>query len=189
MTRKLCCAQLELALVTLQVFFCLHRRWLSLSLCVVWQSKMINNGTKLLSKTETITENRACESPKIKFKDAIPQIVASCAINFIVVQAGINMAFSSILIPQLAKPESDIEVDLDSSSNIASIVTVSVACGALVCGTLMDRLGRMRLSTMICAPFVVGWLLIALSRNLYMIYAARVLSGFCGGVYKLQPRL
>ncbi|CRL05457.1 CLUMA_CG018168, isoform A [Clunio marinus] len=92
------------------------------------------------------------------------------------------MAFSSILIPQLSEPESDIQIDLSSSSNIASIVVVSVAFGALVCGSLMDTFGRVRLSTMICVPFVVAWLLIALSRNLFMIYTARILSGFCGGL-------
>lgn len=133
---------------------------------------------------DTITENRATEAPNISFKDAIPQIVASCAINFIVIQAGVNMAFSSILIPQLSEPESDIKIDLNSSSNIASIVTVSVAMGALVCGSLMDRFGRVRLSRMICLPFGLAWLLLALSRNLYMIYAARVLSGFCGGLWQ-----
>lgn len=140
---------------------------------------MTNNETKLLA----ITENRVdSESPKIKLKDAIPQILASCAINFVVIQAGINMAFSSILIPQLSEPSSDIKIDLDSSSNLASIVTISIAFGALVCGSLMDRFGRVQLSKMICVPFVAAWLLIALSRNLYMIYAARVLSGFCGGL-------
>lgn len=144
---------------------------------------MINNETKLLTKSEAITVNRVDVSPKIKLKDAVPQIAASCAINLLVIHVGVNMAFSSILIPQLAEAESDIKIDLDSSSNIASIVTISVALGALVCGYLMDRFGRMRLSKMICVPFAVAWLLIALSRNLYMIYTARVLSGFCGGVY------
>lgn len=151
---------------------------------------MINNETKLLTKTEAITENRVVDvSPKIKLKDAVPQIAASCAINLLVIQVGVNMAFSSILIPQLSEAESDIKIDLDSSSNIASIVTISVALGALVCGYLMDRFGRMRLSKMICVPFAVAWLLIALSRNLYMIYTARVLSGFCGGVYRPLGRV
>ncbi|CAG9808596.1 unnamed protein product [Chironomus riparius] len=119
---------------------------------------------------------------RLKFRDTIPQIVASCAINLPVIHAGINLTFSSILIPQLTKPESDIQIDLDSSSTVASIVTVSTALGALVCGPLMDRYGRRRLSTIICIPFIFAWLLIALSRNLYMIYVARVLSGIAGGL-------
>jgi MFS family permease len=140
--------------------------------------EMTNNEEKLLTVT---TSRVAVEAPQIRFADALPQIAASCAINLIVIQAGINMAFSSILIPQLSAPESDIHIDLDSSSNLASIVTISIALGALVCGSLMDRLGRVRLATFICVPFTLAWLLIVLSRNLLMIYAARVLSGFCGG--------
>jgi MFS family permease len=109
------------------------------------ENKMTNNETKLLS----ITANCASESPKIKFSDAIPQIAASAAVNCIVIQAGINMAFSSILIPQLSEADSDIKIDLDSSSNLASIVTISIACGALACGSLIDRFGRIRLSKMV----------------------------------------
>lgn len=82
------------------------------------------------------------QDDELKFKDAIPQILASCAINLPVIHAGINLSFSSILIPQLSKPESDIKIDLDSSSTVASIVTVATALGALVCGPLMDRFGR-----------------------------------------------
>lgn len=145
------------------------------------KKKMINNESKLLSERENVEKSVGVESPKMKFRDAIPQIVASCAMNLIVIQAGINMAFSSILIPQLTEPGSDIKIDLDGSSNLASIVTISIAVGALVCGTLMDRFGRVRLSIFLCIPFAVAWLLIVLSRNLYMIYVARVLSGFCGG--------
>lgn len=150
---------------------------------------MTNNETKLLSNGEATGESQASGNPKLKFKDAVPQIVASCAINLIVIQAGINMAFSSILIPQLSEPASDIKIDLDSSSNLASIVTISIAFGALTCGSLMDRFGRVRLSICICVPFSVAWLLIVLSRNLYMIYAARVLSGFCGGRHKAPAHI
>lgn len=99
------------------------------------------------------TEHLSCEvieknkknaeiTPKLTFRDSLPQITASCVINLIVIQAGINMAFSSILIPQLSLPESDIQIDLDSSSTVASIVTLSIAFGALACGPLMDKYGR-----------------------------------------------
>lgn len=109
------------------------------------RNKMTNNDAKLLS----ISKNRVNESPKIKFSDAIPQTIASCVVNFVVIQSGINMAFSSILIPQLSVDKSDIKIDLDSSSNLASIVTLSVACGALVCGSLMDRYGRIYITKLV----------------------------------------
>ncbi|CAO1423911.1 unnamed protein product [Diamesa hyperborea] len=119
---------------------------------------------------------------KIKWRDAVPQIVASCSINCLVIQAGINMAFSSILIPQLSLPDSDILVDVNSASTIASIVTISIAIGSFFCGPLMDKLGRQRLSIYICLPFIIAWLLLTLSQNVWMIYVARLLSGIAGGM-------
>jgi MFS family permease len=94
------------------------------------------------SENDNLKSENFGQEEKLKFKDAIPQFVASCAINLPVIHAGINLSFSSILIPQLSKPESDIKIDLDSSSIVASIVTVATAVGALVCGPLMDRYGR-----------------------------------------------
>lgn len=119
---------------------------------------------------------------QIKWRDAVPQIIASCSINCLVIQAGINMAFSSILIPQLSAPDSDILVDVNSASTIASIVTISIAIGSFFCGPLMDKLGRQRLSIYICLPFIIAWLLLTLSHNLWMIYVARLLSGIAGGM-------
>lgn len=87
--------------------------------------------------------NSTKNNEKLTFKDVIPQIFASCAINLPVIHAGINLSFSSILIPQLLKCDSDIQIDLDSSSTVASIVTFSTAIGSgLFCGPLMDIYGR-----------------------------------------------
>jgi MFS family permease len=93
-------------------------------------------------KIAEFDSSRCNSTPKLTLKDSIPQIVASCAIYLPVMHSGINLSFSSILIPQLSAPESDIKIDLDSSSTVASIVTLTTALGALLCGPLMDRLGR-----------------------------------------------
>lgn len=113
---------------------------------------MSSNHTKLFSNIDfnRVDDNEQVEPP-IKLKDALPQIIATFAINSIVVQAGINMTFSSILIPQLTESEDEhnIKLDLDSSANLASIVTISIALGALVCGSLMDRFGRIQLAKLV----------------------------------------
>lgn len=56
-----------------------------------------------------------CE-PKRKFRDAVPQIVASCIIYCLVIQAGINMSYSAILLPQLLDAHSPISVTPDQAS-------------------------------------------------------------------------
>ena len=102
-------------------------------------------------------EKAACDvsGPKISFKDSIPQILASSAANLIEVQVGINMGFSGILIPQLSKPDSDIKIDLESASIVASIVTISIALGGFFCGPLMDKFGR---------KYGLRWLIIRLKK-------------------------
>lgn len=140
------------------------RRYTSRLLPIYRHTNMSTNQTKLLSNI--VSQQRADDDddnerrePAIKLNDALPQIIATCAINSIVVQAGINMTFSSILIPQLTEESNDenssssIRLDLDSSANLASIVTVSIALGALVCGSLMDRFGRIQLARMVSSNF------------------------------------
>lgn len=58
----------------------------------------------------------AAAEPKIRFRDAWPQILASCLIYCLVVQAGINMSYSAILLPQLLDAESPIHVSTAEAS-------------------------------------------------------------------------
>lgn len=116
----------------------------------------------------------------LSWKLALPQIAASCIMNFLVIQAGINMAYSAILIPQLLESK-EIEIDTNKASWIASIVTISLPIGSLSCGFLIDRFGRKKLAVLMSLPFTVAWALIVFAQNIYMIYAARVISGIGGG--------
>lgn len=59
--------------------------------------------------------------PKIGFRDAWPQILASCLIYCLVVQAGINMSYSAILLPQLLDVESPIHVSTEEASWIGKL--------------------------------------------------------------------
>lgn len=44
------------------------------------------------------------------------QILASCAALSLTLHAGVNMAFTAIMIPQLQEPGSPIAIDRDSAS-------------------------------------------------------------------------
>lgn len=113
--------------------------------------------------------------------DLFPQLLASCLMYLLVIQAGISMSFSSVLITQLAD-KGEIDLDTNSASIIASIWSLSLPIGALSSGFLMDRYGRRKTALFICFPFIFAWLLVSFAQNVTMIYIARIISGITTGL-------
>ncbi|XP_060533825.1 uncharacterized protein LOC132706488 [Cylas formicarius] len=119
------------------------------------------------------------------FKDIEEQfekVLACCVAHTLVIQAGINMAFSAVLLPQLKEEESDIIVNKSEASWIASIVTIALPLGSLIIGPLMDKFGRKRTCTLVALPYCIAWILHAAATNVWLIYAGRILAGFSGGL-------
>lgn len=121
------------------------------------------------------------ESIKPTIRDLLPQLFGSCLMYFLVVQAGIAMSFSSVLIGQLTDKR-DIDIDRDSASIIASIWSLSLPIGAIMSGIVMDRFGRKRTALLICFPFCFSWLLVSFASSIEMIYIARIISGISTGL-------
>jgi facilitated trehalose transporter len=118
---------------------------------------------------------------KEKFIDLVPQMVASCLMYFLVVQAGISMSFSSVLISQLVDTK-EIELDRNSASIIASIWSLSLPIGAISSGYFMDKYGRRKTALYICFPFALTWLFVSFAKNITMIYIARIIGGITTGL-------
>ncbi|XP_065166979.1 facilitated trehalose transporter Tret1-2 homolog [Atheta coriaria] len=141
---------------------------------------------------------------KLPARDLFKQILLACTIHSVVIQAGINLSFSAVLLPQLAAEynasteslnnatsptetpttnnNSTIYIDKDAASWIASLVTLSLPLGALIVGSLMDKFGRKRIAMLTTIPFTTGWLLHYWAQNVNMIYAARIIAGFGSGL-------
>ncbi|XP_015597576.1 facilitated trehalose transporter Tret1-2 homolog isoform X2 [Cephus cinctus] len=125
-------------------------------------------------------KNRTTLKPT--FKDAIPQIIASCIIHCIVIQGGINMAYSTVLNNGLQKAEGKLRISKDQESWIASLVTISLPIGSLLTGPLMDKFGRKSICLLTCIPASISWILILLSNSISTIYAGRVIAGASAGL-------
>ncbi|XP_077268789.1 trehalose transporter 1-like protein isoform X2 [Temnothorax americanus] len=95
------------------------------------------------------------------------------------ISVGLSQGYSAILIPKLLETNF---ADQSQASWIASLGVVSNPIGALAAGICAECLGRRFAIALATLPHVVGWLLIALSRSVPMLYAGRFVSGLGTGM-------
>ncbi|XP_058800442.1 facilitated trehalose transporter Tret1-like isoform X2 [Phymastichus coffea] len=113
----------------------------------------------------------------MRLKTAIPEIAACIIAASFHVGIGIMMAYSAILVPALEAADADIKADKSQTSWMASIVVISTPVGALMGSFLMEAFGRLRTLQIGALPYVLGWILIAMSDSVTMILIGRLLSG------------
>ncbi|CAH2061109.1 unnamed protein product, partial [Iphiclides podalirius] len=94
---------------------------------------------------------------------------------------GMVLSYPSSLLPGLQSPDSDIKVDINIASWLASSVGVSGIPGFLVSSFLMDWRGRKLAHILVLAPGIIGWLLIFFARNVALLMIGRFLNGFTTG--------
>lgn len=92
---------------------------------------------------------------------------------------GLSQGYSAILIPKLF--ESDF-ADRSQASWIASLGVVPNPLGAFVAGICAECFGRRFAIALATLPHAAGWLLIALSRDVPMLYVGRFVSGIGTGM-------
>ncbi|XP_032671963.1 facilitated trehalose transporter Tret1-like isoform X2 [Odontomachus brunneus] len=106
-------------------------------------------------------------------------VLAGLAAHTGQISVGLSQGYSAILLPKLF--ETDF-ADQSQASWIASLGVVSNPLGALVAGLCAECLGRRFAIVLATLPHVAGWLLIALSKNVPMLYAGRFVSGIGTGM-------
>ncbi|XP_058800267.1 facilitated trehalose transporter Tret1-like [Phymastichus coffea] len=146
-------------------------------------SNEINNQTNNQENTlegQLIThEFEASVSHKLSLKDVMPQVMMSCLAHCIVIQAGINMAYSTILEDGLTK---DFSATVDQLSWTASLVTIALPLGSFIVGPLMDLFGRKKICLASCIPGLISWIILIFANSMTMIYIARIIAGLSGGL-------
>ncbi|KAH1011148.1 hypothetical protein HUJ04_000576 [Dendroctonus ponderosae] len=141
-----------------------------------------NETDKLKENVISIDESNDKEALVLPWRDSVKQIIACCIAHTLVIQPGINMAFSAVLLPQLQESGSNIEIDKSQASWIASIVAIALPIGSLSIGPMMDRFGRKKMCILATLPFLVSWALHAFATDVWCIYIARIIAGFSGGL-------
>lgn len=145
------------------------------------ENRLVCQQTAQVIELPKQSNEQRIEQQQVKFRDLVPQLIASCLMYLLVIQAGINMSFSSILIPQLQK-EPEFMMDNTKASELASIWAIALPIGALSSGFLMDKFGRKRAALLTCIPLIFAWLMVSFAKTLTMFYIFRVVSGISSGL-------
>ncbi|GJQ81952.1 hypothetical protein Trydic_g20417 [Trypoxylus dichotomus] len=118
----------------------------------------------------------------LAWSNAVKQGIACVIAHSLVIQAGINMAYSAVLLPQLFADGTDLKITMEESTWIASIVTLALPPGSLVVGPLMDKFGRKKICMLTAIPFMCSWIIQGRATAVWHMYVARVLAGLAAGL-------
>ncbi|XP_076220601.1 facilitated trehalose transporter Tret1 isoform X2 [Nomia melanderi] len=117
-----------------------------------------------------------------KFRQALPQCFAVCAKNLLMLTFGSTLGFSTILIPELKKENSEIPVTMEELTWISSLNLFLVPIGCFVSGPVSQYLGRKRTMMLINIPFIIAWIIFHYATNAAMLFTALALTGLTGGL-------
>ncbi|XP_012171287.1 facilitated trehalose transporter Tret1 isoform X1 [Bombus terrestris] len=95
------------------------------------------------------------------------------------ISVGLGQGFSAILVPKLLASNS---ANTDQTSWIAALGVISNPLGSLIAGLCAEWFGRRSAIALASLPHVAGWLLIALAKNLPLLYVGRFVSGIGMGM-------
>ncbi|XP_046661074.1 facilitated trehalose transporter Tret1-like isoform X1 [Homalodisca vitripennis] len=109
-------------------------------------------------------------------------LAATVATHINSVSVGMCQGYSAILLPQLQDPASPLQVNTEEASWIASLGVITNPLGAILSGLLMEWLGRKKAVQLVSIPFLLGWLTIALSSNLFILCIGRAITGVAIGM-------
>ncbi|XP_034939790.1 facilitated trehalose transporter Tret1-like [Chelonus insularis] len=117
-----------------------------------------------------------------------PQYLATITATLSVAIAGCHIGWTSPSLPYLKSDESHISMTSDDASWIASFFLLGSMLGNLAAAAIVDRFGR-KVSLLVSGiPLTIGWILIIIAWNPYVLYISRFVSGLGQGiVYVVCP--
>lgn len=128
-------------------------------------------------------EAEACENPTKNSKrlHLWRQILAVIPLFIITNVRGLISGYSTILLPQLNKTDTEIIITSEEASWIASITLLAIPIGGFITSISVEILGRKK-SHMLSFPiFTTFWLIFMLAQSFEILLTARFLTGIVSG--------
>ncbi|XP_038119209.1 facilitated trehalose transporter Tret1 [Culex quinquefasciatus] len=117
-----------------------------------------------------------------KFRTILPQILASTAKNFLLLDLGMAVAFPTIVIPALRglknrAPDEFLHFTPAQASWFGSVAYICQPIGSVLSGIILEPLGRKRSMILVNIPHIIGWLMLHFAGSLEEMYIAAILLG------------
>lgn len=101
---------------------------------------------------------------------------------------GAHIGWTSPTLPRLKSLESHVKITSDDASWIASFYLLGSIPGNIIAAFIVDWLGRKSSLLIASVPLAIGWILIIIAWNPYVLYVSRFISGIGQGiVYVVCP--
>ncbi|XP_034234118.1 sugar transporter ERD6-like 8 [Thrips palmi] len=135
-----------------------------------------------LATATSATRDPGSVSP---LREAIPQVLASCAKNMLLLDIGMTLAFPTVVIAALLgskehprePDEYGLAFDEWQASWFGSLMLICQPFGSVLSGLLLEPLGRKRAMLLVNAPHLLSWLLLSTARTHGALFAAAALMG------------
>lgn len=111
-----------------------------------------------------------------------PQYLAAITATISLLVAGSHIGWTSPTLPRLKSPESPLPITSNDASWIASFYLLGSIPGNFIAALMVDRIGRKNSLLISAIPLLLGWILILVAWNEYVLYASRLISGLGQGV-------
>ncbi|KAL1490192.1 hypothetical protein ABEB36_012925 [Hypothenemus hampei] len=108
-------------------------------------------------------------------------ILAAICAHSIGISIGLTQGFSAIWLLQLDKSK-EFVINSEQQSWLASLGVITNPVGSILSGIFSQFFGRRISIQLSCIPFTIGWILLALSRNIYWMYLGRMITGIAAGM-------
>ncbi|KAG8198778.1 hypothetical protein JTE90_007088 [Oedothorax gibbosus] len=108
--------------------------------------------------------------------------LAALVVLLFAVCMGITGTWSATATMDMQKRHSSIHPSPDEVTWIGSLMTIGALIGGGAAGYFTNSLGRKGTLILNTVPFVIGWLFIAYTDSVGLIFAGRIVTGFCSGV-------
>uniref|UniRef100_A0A182JVE9 Major facilitator superfamily (MFS) profile domain-containing protein n=1 Tax=Anopheles christyi TaxID=43041 RepID=A0A182JVE9_9DIPT len=142
------------------------------------EKKLPNDDTKKAPRDDDDKQQQEVST----FRRILPQILASTAKNFLLLDLGMAVAFPTIVIPALRgiknrAPDEFLHFTPQQASWFGSIAYICQPVGSVLSGIILEPLGRKRSMILVNIPHIIGWFMLHFAGSLEEMYTAAILLG------------